>query len=132
MNITILELSALALIVMVLINFIFKVNIGLIAYPLAFILGGFGLNLNVAAVVEFFPLNMFIQIMAITLFFGFAVENETVEAFASRFVYAARNKPAFIPWSMFLVCLILGALGCPPPALPPVLLCCIFYRWPYM
>lgn len=117
MNSTILILCFAALVVAVLISVKFNVNVGLAAYALAFLVGGFGLSLTANTIVTYFPVSLFFQLLVITLFYGFAVANGTMQKIADHAVYLCRNRPALLPWIIFLVAFVLCAIGCPPPGL---------------
>lgn len=106
-----------ALIIAVIISIKFSVNVGIVTYALAFLVGGFGLGLSANTIVGYFPVSLFFQLMVITLFYGFAVSNGTMQKIADNAVYLCRNHSALVPWVIFLVAFVLCAIGCPPPGL---------------
>ncbi|MGN0968939.1 MAG: SLC13 family permease [Oscillospiraceae bacterium] len=121
MNTAVIALSFIALIVAVLLNIKFKTNVGILCAAFAFIVGGFGLSMKANAIVAFFPVSMFFQIMVVTLFFGFVTQNGAMERLAEKAVYAARNRPALIPWVMFLLGFIMTFAGAAPQGFAAVL-----------
>ncbi len=106
-----------ALIVAVVVSIRFSVNVGIVAYALAFLVGGFGLGLPANTIVGYFPVSLFFQLMVITLFYGFAVSNGTMQKIADNAVFLCRNRSALVPWVIFLVAFVLCAIGCPPPGI---------------
>lgn len=106
-----------ALIVAVVVSIRFSVNVGIVAYALAFLVGGFGLGLPANTIVGYFPVSLFFQLMVITLFYGFAVSNGTIQKIADNAVFLCRNRSALVPWEIFLVAFVLCAIGCPPPGI---------------
>ena len=106
-----------ALIVAVVVSIRFSVNVGIVAYALAFLVGGFGLGLPANTIVGYFPVSLFFQLMVITLFYGFAVSNGTMQKIADNAVFLCRNRSALVPWVIFLVAFALCAIGCPPPGI---------------
>ncbi len=121
MNIAVIALSFLALIIAVLLNIKFQTNVGILCAAFAFLVGGFGLSLSANSIVAFFPVAMFFQIMVVTLFFGFATQNGTMERLAEKAVYAARNRPALIPWVMFFLGFVMTFAGAAPQGFAAVL-----------
>ena len=121
MNTTVIALSFIALIVAVLLNIKFNTNVGILCAAFAFLVGGFGLSMTANSIVAFFPVSMFFQIMVVTLFFGFATQNGTMERLAEKAVYAARNRPALIPWVMFLLGFVMTFAGAAPQGFAAVL-----------
>ncbi|MGI6072448.1 MAG: SLC13 family permease [Lachnospiraceae bacterium] len=117
MNTTMLIVCLIALILIVLISVKFKVNIGIVAYAMAFLVGGFGLGIPARAIVTYFPVDLFFQLFAVTLFYGFSVANGTMQKIADFAVYWGRNKPALLPWIIFIVSFVICAIGCPPPGI---------------
>ena len=106
-----------ALIVAVVVSIRFSVNVGIVSYALAFLVGGFCLGLPANTIVGYFPVSLFFQLMVITLFYGFAVSNGTMQKIADNAVYLCRNRSALVPWVIFLVAFVLCAIGCPPPGI---------------
>lgn len=121
MNTTVIALSFAALIIAVLLSVKFKTNVGILCAAFAFLVGGFGLSLKANAIVTFFPVAMFFQIMVVTLFFGFTTQNGAMERLAEKAVYAARNRPALIPWVMFLLGFVMTFAGAAPQGFAAVL-----------
>ncbi len=94
----------------------FGVNMGVTGIAFAYIIGCFLMNMKVKEVVALWPNSVVFQLMSITLFFGYATVNGTMQAIADHLLYKVRNKTWMISFALFFIAIILGALGCPPPA----------------
>lgn len=94
----------------------FGINMGVTGLVFAYIVGCFMMNLKVKEVVALWPTSTVFQLMSITLFFGFAVSNGTMQAVADHLLYKVRNQTWMIAFAIYFIAIILGALGCPPPA----------------
>ena len=97
-------------------NYKFGVNMGVTGLAIAWIAGCIVMGLKVKDVVALWPNSVVFQLMSITLFFGFAVVNGTMQAIADHLLYKVRNQTWLIAFAIFFIGFILGALGCPPPA----------------
>ena len=94
----------------------FGINMGVTGLVFAYIVGCFLMEMRVKEVVALWPTSTVFQLMSITLFFGFAVVNGTMQAIADHLLYAVRNQTWLISFALYFISIILGALGCPPPA----------------
>jgi len=93
----------------------FKMNLGVIGMLFAFIIGVFFLKMKVNSIIVLWPTKVVFQLMVITMFFSYAVKNGTLQMVAMNLLYKFRNVTWFIPFAMFLITVVLGALGGPPP-----------------
>lgn len=116
MNTTVIILGFIAVVISVIWGTRFKTNIGIMALALAFILGIFGLNMPAADIYTFWPIKTTIQLIIVTSFFGFAVENGTINYIARIVVYWTRKVPWALPIVYLLLCFSLSAIGVSPPA----------------
>lgn len=94
----------------------FGINMGITGLVFAYIVGCFMMQMTVREVVALWPTSTVFQLMSITLFFGFATVNGTMKAVADHLLYKVRNQTWMISFALFFIAIILGALGCPPPA----------------
>ena len=94
----------------------FGINMGITGLVFAYIVGCFMMGLRVREVVALWPTSTMFQLMSITLFFGFSVVNGTMQKVADHLLYKVRNQTWMIAFAIFFIAIILGALGCPPPA----------------
>ena len=104
-------ISLAALMIAVTLSMVTKVNVGVIAIALAWIVGVYigGLPLN--TVVGGFPAQLFLTLAGVTLLFGMAHVNGTLERLASRAVHLCRGNAGVIPIAFFLVALFLSTMG---------------------
>ena len=73
----------LALAVSIAIGRVRKINIGLVAIPFAYIIGAFFMHMKPSDVIDLWPSHIFFAILAISLFFGFAMANGTLAEIAN-------------------------------------------------
>ncbi len=93
-----------------------NLNMGVTGLVFAWIVGCFMMGMKVKEVVALWPNSVVFQLLSITLFFGFACCNGTMQAVADHLLYAVRNQTWLIGFAIFFIAIILGAMGCPPPA----------------
>lgn len=88
-----------------------KINIGFFAIVFAYLIGCFGLGLSSSQVIQFWPIKIFFIILAVTLFYNFAMVNGTLEKLANHLLYACRRFPAMLPMAIFISATVIAALG---------------------
>lgn len=69
------------------------------AIVFAFLLGIFGLQMKASDIYAFWPARTTVQLIIVTVFFGFAVENGTINYIAKVVIYLVRK----VPWMMPIV-----------------------------
>lgn len=116
MSTTAIVICLIGIVVAIALGYKFGINMGVTGLVFAYIVGCFIMNLKVKEVVALWPTSVVFQLMSITLFFGFAVVNGTMQAIADHLLYKVRNQTWMIAFAIFFIAVILGALGCPPPA----------------
>ena len=79
----------LALAVSIAIGRVRKINIGLVAIPFAYIIGAFFMHIKPSDVIDLWPSHIFFAILAISLFFGFAMANGTLAEIANGLLYSS-------------------------------------------
>jgi di/tricarboxylate transporter len=100
-----------ALVLAVTLSMVSKVNVGVVSLALAWIVGVYlgGMPLN--AVIGTFPVQLFLTLAGVTLLFGMASVNGTLERLAARAVRLCRGNAGLIPIMFFLVSLGLATIG---------------------
>lgn len=88
-----------------------KINIGFFAIIFAYFIGAFGLDLSTSEIMHFWPIKIFFIILAVTLFYNFAMANGALEKLASHLLYACRSFPGLLPLVVFGAATIIAALG---------------------
>ncbi|MCC8059813.1 MAG: hypothetical protein LIO81_03090 [Clostridiales bacterium] len=106
----------LGIVVAIALGYKFNINMGTTGLVFAWIVGCLMMQMKVKEVVALWPTAVMFQLMSITLFFGFACCNGTMQAVADHLLYAVRNQSWLIGFAIFFIAIILGAIGCPPPA----------------
>lgn len=105
----------------------FKINVGIFAFISAVLIGCLTLGMSIADVFALWPNNLFLTLLFVTYFFGFAVSNGTLDALASDIVWLFRRVPALIPLALLFLVAFLAAIGISSYALfvfmaPPIMM----------
>ena len=117
MNTTIIILGFIGIIIAVIWGTKFKTNAGIIALLFAFILGIFGMGMKASEVYAFFPARTTVQLIIVTVFFGFAVANGTIHYIGRILIYWVRKIPWALPIVYFILNYGFAAIGVSPPAI---------------
>jgi Na+/H+ antiporter NhaD/arsenite permease-like protein len=103
-------LSLFALLVAIVLSCTSSVNVGLLAFALAWLAGlagGGGHDL----VLRTFPAALFVTLAGVTLLFALAEVNGTLEALAARALRLARGEARFVPIILFLIACAVSTIG---------------------
>lgn len=100
-----------ALLISIFLGVRLKINIGLFAVMFAFLIGCFYLGLGTSEVFGLWPSKLFVTLLFVMLWFGFAVTNGSLDSLAQHVVWAFRRAPALIPFVLFLLICLLSAGG---------------------
>ena len=109
MSLAWISLAALALAVTL--SIVTKVNVGVVSLALAWIVGVYIGDMNYNAVIGTFPVALFITLAGVTLLFGMANVNGTLQRLAARAVSVCRGNAGIIPVMFFVVALFLSSIG---------------------
>lgn len=109
MNIAWVSLGALLLAVAL--SMVSKVNVGVVSLALAWIVGVYLGGMRYADVIGAFPVPLFITLAGVTLLFGMASVNGTLQRLAARAVTICRGNAGVIPVMFFAVALVLSSIG---------------------
>jgi len=112
--------SLLALLVAIALSFSARVNVGVAALALAFLLGLALPGLRAEGVAAAFPSSLFLTLLGVTLLFAATEANGTLARVAARAVRLARGDARLVPWLLFAIAFIVSAVG--PGAVPSVAL----------
>lgn len=106
------SLSLIALVIVVVISCINqRLNPGLLALLTAIFIGVFLGKMSINSLVSFFPSNLFILLVSMSLVFGTAQVNGTLERLTQRAVYLIKGQYLLLPILIFVLAFILSALG---------------------
>ena len=104
-------LSLVALIVAIAISMASKLNVGVLAMALAWLIGTYVAGFRVEQVAAGFPASLFLTLTGVTLLFALAESNGTLERLAHRAVGLARGKTRLIPILLFVIAFLLSSMG---------------------
>ena len=102
--------SLLALFAASVISFTSRVNVGLIAIPLAWAVGLYA-GLGADGILAGFPTTLFVTLTGVTLLFALAEENGTVAVLARRLVGLARGSARVVPIVLFVAACAVSTVG---------------------
>ena len=100
-----------ALVLSIALGLIFKLNVGMLAFIAAMIIGSIVAGLSPNAIAVLWPTRLFLMLLFVMLFFGFAVVNKTLDSIALHIVWVFRKIPALIPFVLLAICSGLTAMG---------------------
>ena len=107
--------SILALVLMFVVATALPVNMGVLAFVGAFLVGTLIAGLETDAILDGFPAGLFLTLVGITYLFAIAQNNGTIDWLVSLAVRGVRGRVAAIPWIMFAVAAVLTAVGAVSP-----------------
>ena len=109
MNAAWVSLAALALAVVV--GTVWRFNVGLLAFALAYLVGAGVAGMKVSAVTAGFPTPLFTVLVAVTLLFAAAQANGTLDTLARHGVRLARGNRGLVPVVFFFLTAGLSTIG---------------------
>jgi Na+/H+ antiporter NhaD/arsenite permease-like protein len=109
-------ISILALAAMFVVATLLPINMGLLAFATAFLVGTLAGDLTTDEILGEFPGQIFLVLVGITYLFGIAKANGTIDWLVRLAVRAVRGHLAAIPWVMFGIAATLTAIGAVSPA----------------
>jgi di/tricarboxylate transporter len=107
--------SLLALVAAITISVASRLNVGIVAIPLAWAVGAYS-GRAAEAVLEGFPSSLFVTLAGVTLLFALAEANGTIAALASRLAGLAEGRSRLLPVLTFVIACLLSTCG--PGAIP--------------
>lgn len=104
-------LSIIVLGVMFLVATVLPINLGVIGFVAAFLVGTLLGDLSADDVFEGFPVNLFVLLVGITYLFAIAQNNGTVDLITDWGLRLVRGNIGLIPWIMFALTTVLCSVG---------------------
>jgi di/tricarboxylate transporter len=95
---------------------VLPINMGVIAFVGAFLVGTLVAGMNAKAIMGGFPADLFLTLVGITYLFALAQNNGTIDWLVKLAVRAVRGRIAAIPWIMFFIAALLTSVGAVSPA----------------
>ena len=108
-------ISILALVAMFVVATVLPVNMGVLAFVGAFLVGTLVADQETDTILGGFPAGLFLTLVGITYLFAIATNNGTIDWLVSLAVRAVRGRVAAIPWIMFALAAVLTAVGAVSP-----------------
>jgi di/tricarboxylate transporter len=108
--------SILGLVVMFVVATALPINMGALAFAMAFLIGTLFVGMPTDRIIAGFPGDLFVTLVGITYLFAIAQKNGTIDWLVRQAVRAVRGHIAAIPWVMFAVAAALTAVGAVSPA----------------
>lgn len=104
-------MSLIALLVVVVASLTSRVNVGVLAVTLAWPIAMFGAGWKVEQVMSTFPSSLFLTLLGVTLLFGLAQANGTMNAVANAGVSLIRGSIGLLPMLFFTLAFIISSCG---------------------
>src|SRR6478752_3045575 len=108
-------ISIYALVLMFVVATILPVNMGVLAFVGAFLIGTLVAGQTTGAIIAGFPGGLFLTLVGITFLFAIAQNNGTIDWLVRLAVKAVRGRIAAIPWIMFGISAVLTSVGAVSP-----------------
>ena len=109
-------ISIYVLVAMFVLATILPINMGVIAFVGAFLVGTLAAGMKTKAIMAGFPAELFLTLVGITYLFAQAQNNGTIDWLVRAALKAVRGRVAAIPWIMFFITALLTAVGAVSPA----------------
>jgi di/tricarboxylate transporter len=103
--------SLFALMFAIVLSVVTRINVGLVAIGLAWIIGVYVAGLAPEAIIRGFPSSLFLTLVGVTLLFAAAEANGTLERLAERAVRLARGNARLLPVLFFLIAGVISSIG---------------------
>jgi di/tricarboxylate transporter len=105
------ELSLFALLLVIVASLFSRVNVGVLAMALAWPIALYGAGWKADALIQTFPSSLFLTLVGVSLLFGVAHTNGTMQAVTLRAVRMCRGRTALVPPLLFLLACAVATLG---------------------
>ncbi|MEI6738768.1 MAG: SLC13 family permease [Gemmatimonadaceae bacterium] len=105
------ELSLIALLVVIAASLTSRVNVGVLAVALAWPIGLYAAGWKVEQVMATFPSSLFLTLLGVTLLFGVAQANGTMNALTHASVRWLRGNAALLPLLFFTLACVISTSG---------------------
>lgn len=104
-------LSLIGLLVAIVLSCTSRINVGVLSIAFAWLIGVYQAGMKADAVAAGFPAPLFVTLAGVTLLFGLAQVNGTLEWLAQQAVRLARGNQRVIPVVFFMIAFVLSAAG---------------------
>ena len=104
-------LSLLALVFAVVLSITSRINVGMVAIGLAWLVGVYAAGLAPGVVIGGFPSSLFLTLVGVTLLFAASSANGTLERLAEHSVRLARGNARWLPAIFFAIAALVSSIG---------------------
>ena len=104
-------LALLALLLAIALSMTTRVNVGLVAIVLAWLIGVYAAHMKVDAVMAGFPASLFLTLAGVTFLFAISKSNGTLDALALRSARLVHGNAALLPPLFFVLAGLLATVG---------------------
>jgi di/tricarboxylate transporter len=104
-------LSVGALLLVMAASFTTRLNVGVLAVGLAWLVATYGAGWKADAVLAAFPSSLFVTLLGVTLLFGCAQANGTMAALTQRALHLCRGRAAWLPFLLFGLACAVSTMG---------------------
>ena len=104
-------LSVIALLLVMAASFGTRLNVGVLAVALAWLVAVFGAGWKADAVMAVFPSSLFVTLLGVTLLFGVMQANGTMAALTQRAIRACGGRAGWLPLLLFALACTLSTMG---------------------
>ncbi len=104
-------LSVAALLLVMAASFGTRLNVGVLAVALAWLVAVFGAGWKADAVMAAFPVSLFVTLLGVTLLFGVMQANGTMNALTQRALRACGTRAGWLPFLLFALACLLSTMG---------------------
>lgn len=114
-------ISILGLLIMFIIASIMPINLGVLGFVAAYIVGNVISGMGVKDIFGVFPADLFIILAGVTYLFAIVQNNGTIDLITNWGLKAVRGNVGLVPWVMFALSTILTSVGTLGPATVAIL-----------
>lgn len=104
-------MAILVLLIIFVIGSFLPVNIGVLGFVAAFLMGSFCGGFELSDIYEVFPADLFIMLVGISFFFTIVQNSGAIHILAKLGLRLVRGNLGLIPWLMFMLSMILAGIG---------------------
>ncbi|MFA6692737.1 MAG: SLC13 family permease, partial [Acholeplasmataceae bacterium] len=104
-------ISLIAIVVAIAIGFWKNINVGLIALVFSLFIGFYLGGIPMDQIIGYWPLKLFFTTFGITLLFGIAKLNGTLEKISKTIIYQSKGKKVLIPIIFYFLAVIIASVG---------------------
>ena len=104
-------LSVVALLLVMAASFGTRLNVGVLAVALAWLVAVFGAGWKADAVMAVFPTSLFLTLLGVTLLFGVMQANGTMAALTQRALRRCGTRVGWLPMLLFTLACVLSTMG---------------------